>query len=400
MENLLPFFLILFAGIFFSALFRRLHLPWVIVLILGGIIIGPHALGIFEPNPTVEFIGQIGLVFLMFMAGMKTKLSIFKKFKGGVFGLAFINGTIPFLVGIGIGFLFGYGWIAALLLGIVFVSSSIAIVIPSLEANKLLRTRLGKSVVAATIIQDIASLVMLSVLLQILNPVTALPLPIFYILLFISLIALRWILPKLRRFFSLGVRGTKDLFQQELRVIFAILIGTVISFELLGLHPIIAGFFAGLVLSGSIKSEILKEKLHTISYGLFIPTFFIIIGTKTNLGIFLESQSAALLIAVVVLGSLLSKFASGWIGGRIIGFTSSQSLLIGASTIPQLSTTLAVAFTAAALGLLNQELIVAMVILSTVTTFVGPLLMQMFSRRIMKDTDISESQKVPTMNDP
>ena len=400
MENLLPFFLILFAGIFFSALFRRLHLPWVIVLILGGIIIGPHALGIFEPNPTVEFIGQIGLVFLMFMAGMKTKLSIFKKFKGGVFGLAFINGTIPFLVGIGIGFLFGYGWIAALLLGIVFVSSSIAIVIPSLEANKLLRTRLGKSVVAATIIQDIASLVMLSVLLQILNPVTALPLPIFYILLFISLIALRWILPKLRRFFSLGVRGTKDLFQQELRVIFAILIGTVISFEILGLHPIIAGFFAGLVLSGSIKSEILKEKLHTISYGLFIPTFFIIIGTKTNLGIFLESQSAALLIVVVVLGSLLSKFASGWIGGRIIGFTSSQSLLIGASTIPQLSTTLAVAFTAAALGLLNQELIVAMVILSTVTTFVGPLLMQMFSRRIMKDTDISESQKVPTMNNP
>ena len=400
MENLLPFFLILFAGIFFSALFRRLHLPWVIVLILGGIIIGPHALGIFEPNPTVEFIGQIGLVFLMFMAGMKTKLSIFKKFKGGVFGLAFINGTIPFLVGIGIGFLFGYGWIAALLLGIVFVSSSIAIVIPSLEANKLLRTRLGKSVVAATIIQDIASLVMLSVLLQILNPVTALPLPIFYILLFISLIALRWILPKLRRFFSLGVRGTKDLFQQELRVIFAILIGTVISFEILGLHPIIAGFFAGLVLSGSIKSGILKEKLHTISYGLFIPTFFIIIGTKTNLGIFLESNSAALLIAAVVLGSLLSKFASGWIGGRIIGFTSSQSLLIGASTIPQLSTTLAVAFTAAALGLLNQELIVAMVILSTVTTFVGPLLMQMFSRRIMKDTDISESQKVPTMNNP
>ena len=400
MENLLPFFLILFAGIFFSALFRRLHLPWVIVLILGGIIIGPHALGIFEPNPTVEFIGQIGLVFLMFMAGMKTKLSIFKKFKGGVFGLAFINGTIPFLVGIGIGFLFGYGWIAALLLGIVFVSSSIAIVIPSLEANKLLRTRLGKSVVAATIIQDIASLVMLSVLLQILNPVTALPLPIFYILLFISLIALRWILPKLRLFFSLGVRGTKDLFQQELRVIFPIFIGTVISFELLGLHPIIAGFFAGLVLSGSIKSEILKEKLHTISYGLFIPTFFIIIGTKTNLGIFLESQSAALLIAAVVLGSLLSKFASGWIGGRIIGFTSSQSLLIGASTIPQLSTTLAVAFTAAALGLLNQELIVAMVILSTVTTFVGPLLMQMFSRRIMKDTDISESQKVPTMNNP
>jgi len=391
MENLLPFFLILFAGVFFSAFFRRLHLPWVVILILGGIIIGPHALGIFESNPTIEFIGQIGLVFLMFMAGMETKFAIFREFKGKVFGLAFINAAIPFLVGIGIGFFFGYGWIVALLLGIIFVSSSIAVVMPSFEANNLLATHLGKSVVAATIIQDVASLVMLSILLQIINPITILPLPIFYILLVVSLIALRWALPKLQWFFSVGVQGTKDLFQQELRVIFAILIGTVVFFEILGLHPIIAGFFAGLVLSGSIKSEVLKEKLHTISYGLFIPIFFIIIGTKTNLGIFLESNGAALLISVVVLGSLLSKFTSGWLGGRIVGFTSSQSLLVGAATIPQLSTTLAVVFTAAALGLLDQKLIVAMVVLSTVTTFIAPSLIQMFSRHIMKGRGISES---------
>jgi len=383
MENFLPFFLVLFAGIFFSVLFRRLHLPWVVVLILGGIIIGPHALGIFEPNPTIEFIGQIGLVFLMFMAGMETKLAAFREFRGGVFGLAFINSAIPFLAGIGIGFLFGYGWIIALLLGIIFVSSSIAVVIPSLEVNNLLATRLGKSVVVATIIQDVASLVMLSILLQIINPTTALPLPIFYVLLFVSLVALRWALPKLRRFFSSGAQGTKDLFQRELRVIFAILFGTVIAFEVLGLHPIIAGFFAGLVLSGSIKSEILREKLHTISYGLFIPTFFIIIGTKINLGIFLEANGAVLLVAVIVLGSLISKFVSGWIGGRIAGFTSPQSLLVGASTIPQLSTTLAVVFTAAALGLLDQELVAAMVVLSTVTTFLGPLLIQVFSRAKM-----------------
>ena len=390
MENFLPFFLVLFAGIFFSVFFRRLHLPWVVILIIGGIIIGPHALGIFESNPTIEFIGQIGLVFLMFMAGIETRLATFRELGGRVFGLAFVNSVIPFLVGIGIGFFFGYGWIVALLLGIIFVSSSIAVVMPSFKANNLLITRLGRSVIAATIIQDVASLVMLSILLQIINPITALPLPIFYILLLVSLVALRWVLPKLQRFFSSGVQGTKDLFQRELRVIFAILIGTVIAFEVLGLHPIIAGFFAGLVLSGSIKSKILKEKLHTISYGIFIPTFFIIVGTKTNLGIFLEANGAALLIITIVLGSLISKFASGWLGGRIVGFTSPQSLLIGASAIPQLSTTLAVVFTAAALGLLNQELIVAMVILSAVTTFVGPLLIQMFSRNIVKVANVTD----------
>ncbi len=380
MAEFYPFFLVVFAAVFFSTVFRRLHFPWVIALILGGIIIGPHGLDLFEPNSTITFIGSIGLVFLMFMAGLETKLSSFRELGKDIYALSFINGLIPFLIGLGIGFYFGYGWVPALLLGIIFISSSIAVIIPSLEARGLIETRIGKSIVAATILEDTASLIAFSILLQTIDPITKLPLPIFYLLLFIALYALRWVLPKLHWILSLH-GNEKDIFQQNLRATIAILVGTVIVFELLGLHPIIAGFFSGLVLSGSLTSESLEDKLRTISYGVFIPTFFIIIGTETDLSVFENfGGNAVVITAVILLGSMLSKFISGWIGGRIIGLTSLQSALVGAATMPQLSTTLAVVFTGVKLGILGPELITAMVILSVATVFFAPVLIAYFNR--------------------
>jgi Kef-type K+ transport system membrane component KefB len=382
MEEFYPFFLIIFAGVFFSMVFRRMHFPWVVGLLLGGILVGPHAFDLLKITPTVEFIGQVGLVFLMFMAGLETKLSSVREFRGGLLWLSFINGAVPFAVGVGIAHLFGYGITAALLVGVIFVSSSIAVVIPSLEKYDLLHTKLGQSVVMTTVIQDIASLVILSIILQSVSPVTKLPLYIFYPLVIFTLVVLRFFIPKISKFFASAVKDTKDVFQQQFRSTFLIMIGTVISFELLGLHPIIAGFFAGLILSDSINSTLLKEKIRTISYGVFIPTFFIIVGAQTDIGILLESQSTLLLVAFIVLGSVLSKFFSGWIGGRMVGFNSDQSLLFAVSSLPQLSTTLAVAFASLSLGFIDQKLITAMVALSVVTVIVSPILMNLLGNRI------------------
>lgn len=384
MEEFYPFFLIIFAGVFFSMVFGRVHIPWVVGLIIGGILVGPHAFDLLQITPTAEFISQIGLVFLMFMAGLETKLSSFREFRGGLLWLSFINGATPFVIGLGIAFLFGYGWLSALLVGIIFVSSSIAIVIPSLEKHDLLATRLGQSVVITSVMQDVASLVMLSLVLQNVNPITKLPLILFYPLLIGVLVAFRFFLPRITAFFTGGVRGGKDIFQQEFRSTFLVLIGTVIAFELLGLHPIIAGFFAGLVLSDSIKNTILKEKIRAISYGIFIPTFFILIGAQTDITTLKDFRETGLLVAAVVLASVIAKFTSGWLGARMVGFTSDQALLFGVSSVPQLSTTLAVAFSALSLGYIDQKLITAMVILSIVTVVVSPTVMNLLEERLRK----------------
>lgn len=376
---LLSFFIVLFAGVFFSALFARLHLPWVLALIIAGIIIGPSSLGFFVPDQTFEFLGEVGLIFLMFMAGLETRLSSFKKGGKDTFTIGFINGAIPFIVGLGIALLFGFGITTALLVGVIFISSSIAVVIPMLDTSGLLHTRLGHAIVGSTMFQDITSLILLSVLFQTsLAPITGLPLPIFYILLIAIIMVLRWLIPRLEQFFarSGSSRVDENIPQHQLHSVFVTLIGTVVVFQLLGLHPIIGGFFAGLVLSDSISDDALKEKLRVISYGLFIPIFFVIIGTKTDIASLSLATGAPLLILTIVAASVLSKLASGWLGAKLVGYNTHDSALIAATSVPQLSTTLAVASTGFAIGLLDQNLTTALVILSIATTFISPLLIR------------------------
>ncbi len=396
METFLPFFLIIFAGVFFSMIFKRLHVPWTVALILGGILIGPHALGIFAINPTIDFIAQLGLLFLMFMAGLETSLSSFQGFKKKLFLLAFINGAIPFVAGLSIGFFLGYGWLPALLIATIFVSSSIAAVIPTLESQDLLHTRLGQSVVMTTVIQDVASLILLSIIFQSVQPVTNLPLYVFYPMLLVILFVFRLLLPKIRFIFSNAMKNGRDLFQSEFRYIFLILLGTVIVFEVMGLHPIIAAFFSGLVLSDSIRSAILRDKIRTISYSIFIPTFFIIIGAQTDIGIFFREdvQEVAFVVALVVAGSIVSKFASGFLGARFVGFDSRESLLFAVSSIPQLSTTLAVAFSAFSFGYIDQTLVTAMIVLSVITVLISPTLLSVFGKRI-RQTATASKREIP-----
>ncbi len=379
MTQMLSFLILISAGLFLSELLRRFHMPYVLALIATGVIIGPYVLGIFETDATIEFVGSIGLIFLMFMAGIEVRLSSIEKLKTKVAKISAINGLLPFAVGVAIAWYFGYGLLASAMLGIIFISSSIAVVIPSLESRGLIKKNVGKTIVGAAMVEDISSLLLLSVILQTASPSTSLPLPLFYFLVLVSLLILTYIIPRTRKFFLKRITAEKELFEQEIRLLFAILIGVVIFFEILGVHSIIAGFFTGLVLSDTLKSELLKKKLHAISYGLFIPVFFIIVGTQLDVSVFLGGPEALLLAVVVVVGSVVSKFLSGYMGGRAAGFSAAESKLVGACTIPQLSTTLAVAFIGLESGILDGKMIAAMVALSMVTIFVAPILISRFA---------------------
>lgn len=386
MLEFFPFFLVMFVGVFFSMVFGKIHIPWVVTLIVGGMVIGGNGFDLVQSTPTLEFISQIGLIFLMFMAGLETRLSSFKGFTGKLFALSFVNAVIPGFIGMGIGWFFGYNTIGILSLGIIFIASSIAVVIPSLERFGLLHSPLGQAIVMTSVIQDVASLIFLSLLVQNIAPITQLPLYVFYPALFIALVVFRLALPRIRAFFSSRARGSKDLFQQEFRILFVLLLGTVLIFEFIGLHPIIAGFFAGLVLSQSIKSNVLKEKIRTISYGVFVPTFFITVGMEADINVLFDVNGALALVVTILVFSIAGKFFSGWLGGRMVGYTNDQALLFGVSSIPLLSTTLALAFTARTLGFIDETLLTAMILLSVVSTLVGPVLMNILGSRLSEES--------------
>lgn len=380
MPGLVPFFIILLAGLVFSKLFNRLHLPWVVALILGGIIIGPHGMGLFKPDPTIEFLAQIGLVFLMFMAGLEIRFSSFRQIGRAGLVLPLLNGLIPFAVGIGLGLLLDFPFTTVFLLGVVFLNSSVSVIVPSLESSGLLHQKIGQVVVTSTVILDILSLFLLSIPLQTATELSRLPLAALYVILPVALFVLRWLVPRARAFFATRGAGS-DIFEQNVFSVVAILVGTVVIFELLGLHPIVAGFFAGLVLSESITSEILKEKLHVLAYGFFIPIFFVTIGGATNIGLLTETSGALGIVILVIVFSTLAKFASGWLAGRLSGFSSRLSSFVGLATTPQLSAALAVVFAGQELNLIPQEIVTAMIFLAVLTTLFVPILIDRFATR-------------------
>ena len=365
-------------AVVFSTLFTRFQLPWVLALIAAGVAIGPFGLDMVEWNQTLEFFAEIGLIFLMFLAGLQIKLSAFKHFERDIAIVTLANGLIPFAVGFGIGLLFGFDMLAAVLLGIVFMSSAVAVVIPALESKGVMSRKVGRTIISSSVINDVASLLILSAILQVFHPTSELPIWSFYILLITTLVGLRYGLPRLRALVP-RFRDEKDLFESEVRIIFAMLFGTVVLFSALGLHPIVAGFFSGLVLSDSLTSDILRHKLHTIGYGVFIPIFFISIGMTTDFSVIVASGTAIALVLAIVFGSVASKFGSGYFAAVWSGFPKREATFLGFATVPQLSTSLAVVVTAAHLDLVPMELLSAIVVLSIVTTMLAPLAMRWIS---------------------
>ncbi len=393
MTEIFPFFIVLLAGLVFSGIFKRFNVPWTVALIIGGIIIGPFGFEIISPDTTLEFLKYLGLVFLMFMAGIETRLSGFRQvWKESTF-IGTVTGLFPFLAGAGIGFLLGYDIQVIILLGIIFTSSSIAIAVPTLESKGLLHSKLGKTIVSAIVIQDIASLIILALFLQYIIPGT-LPFPVFITLFFFVLFilaAIKWGIPRLQWIFD-NQKKFLNPFERDIRIAFVVLMGTVIIFEFLGLHAIIGAFLAGLILSEVIKEKSLKEKIHVMAYGLFIPVFFIMVGIDTNIKIFLETQNILLLVFGVILASILSKFISGWISARMAGFSFNQSSLVGGACVPQLSTTLAVIAVGQQHNLIPEELVATLIILSIITVFISPLVVGKTAQKVKDEYFVTSTE--------
>jgi len=165
MEYFLLFLIWIAAAFFFPGMLRRLQIPWVTAVILAGILLGPYGLGVVDPGEVMDFLATIGLVFLMFTAGLDTKFSVLKKAGKDVMYFSMLNLGIPFATGCLIGVFFGLGVFASLVLGICFSSSSVGVMIPMLRELKV-KSRIKSTVMSAMFFEDVISLILLAILLK------------------------------------------------------------------------------------------------------------------------------------------------------------------------------------------------------------------------------------------
>ncbi len=375
-------FILLFALVV-PEFFKRLRLPFVTSLIVIGAILGPNSLNYLQTNEVLDFFGFMGFTFLMFMAGLETKLKLLGKKLKEISVLALVNSMVPFLVGMGIGYLFGYDFTSTLILATIFVSSSVAVIVPTLKSANLLGKKDGQIMLTAVVLQDIASLVLLAVIFQSVSPVTSFSLPFYFMLLVVSVIALNYFLPKLSKYALKKnfLKGAEH--EEQLRFVIVMLILVLSYFSLIGVHPLLGSFLVGLLLAGEIKSsKTILSKIHTIGYGLFVPVFFVIVGMDLDFGIFRQLTYDDLIVPAVLLGLITSKFLSGYFASRAVKLNSEESIIFGLASTTQLTTTLSATFAASQLNLLNSELETAVIILAIVTTFSVPVILRFYPKRL------------------
>lgn len=377
--TLLILSIILLLGLMIPDLFKKAKLPLVTVLILLGAILGPFGLDYIQIDSTIEFFGFLGSAFLMFMAGLEVKVSQLRGFGKKIVLLALVNGIVPFAAGLIIARLFGYGWISALIVGVVFISTSIAIAVPAIKAAGIYDTPMGKLMISAIVLEDAISLILLAFIMQGVSPITEFPLLIYFAILIVSLVVLKLFLPRLTKSFLKQHRKKEDEYEDQLRIVLVILMAVLIFFSALGVHPILAAFLVGVLLGDVVTSEKLYEKLHTIGYGVFIPVFFVVVGMEMNLRIFFNGGASHVLLLSIIGGSLLAKMSSGWIAGKIVKLPNKQALRFGVLSTVQLTTTLAATYAAFSLGLIDTPLITALIGLSIVTTLGAPIVLRLLS---------------------
>ena len=150
MAYFLLFLIWIAAAFFFPVMLRRFQIPWVTAVIFAGMILGPNGLGVVNPAEVMDFLATIGLVFLMFTAGLDTKFSVLKKAGKDVIYFSIVNLVVPFATGCFVGFYLGLDSIAALVLGVCFSSSSVGLIVPLFATSLIENGYKRKSVPGAS----------------------------------------------------------------------------------------------------------------------------------------------------------------------------------------------------------------------------------------------------------
>ncbi|WP_058302726.1 cation:proton antiporter [Gorillibacterium timonense] len=365
--------IILLASKLAGELSVKLRQPAVLGKLLIGIVLGPAVFGLIQHTDVLAELSQIGVILLMFIAGLETDIDKFKRSGKsstyvGLAGIAF-----PFALGYGSGIWFmGLSGMEAAFLGLLLSATSVSISVQSLKELGQLKTREGATIMGAAVIDDVLVIIALAFLMSLSGGDVNLGMIVFKKVAFFGIaILVGWkVVPwLLKRFVNLRV--TESVVSAALIICF----GLAYFAEYTGVAAIIGAYAAGIAISlTSFKHEV-TEKVETIGYAVFVPVFFTLIGVKVSFdGI---ASQIGLIIGLSVL-AIATKLAGAAFGAKAAGFGWRSSLGIGAAMVSRGEVALILAGIGQEAGLLPDLLLTVLVVVVLVTTIVTPLLMKVF----------------------
>jgi Kef-type K+ transport system membrane component KefB len=396
-----PVFSVLVLGIiiiFAPLIAERLRMPGLLGLLIGGALIGPHVLGILDDFRAIENIGQIGILYLIFLAGLQMDLETFRRFWRISWGFGLITAVIPFALGTFITLQLGYDTKAAILIGSFWASFTL-IAYPVLKQFDLTKNRAGAATLGASAITDTVSLLVLALVAGSETgdqTGTRLILSIALGLVILGawcLVALPWIT---RWFFSTLGRGRILRFM----IIIVGLMSAAVLAEIVGIEPLLGAFFAGFGLNRLVPNEsALMEHVDFFGNALFIPAFLVSVGLLFDPVVMFTSATIQLALWLS-LALVVGKLAAAWLTGRLFRLNRAEAGLLFTISVAQAAATLAATMVGLELGLYGDEVVNAVMVVIAVSLFITSLGSPRYAARIEQPTGearrVGEVVLVPT----
>lgn len=359
----------------------RLGQPSVLGKLLAGIVLGPSVLGLINNTEILQEISQIGVILLMFIAGLETDLDEFKKSgKAGVFvGLGGI--VAPFLAGTVTGWVLGFNTLESVFLGLLLSATSVSISVQSLREMGQLNTREGTTIMSAAVIDDILVVILLAFVLGFAGGEVNFPLLIGKkVAFFAGSILVGWkVVPWLMDKIS-PLRISEAVLSMAIVLCFLF----AYTAELTGVAAIIGAYIAGVAIAQTPHREEVTHKIETIAYSIFVPVFFTSIGVIAELQGVGDGWRIVIILSVI---AILTKWVGSGLGAKISGFSTRSSIGIGAGMISRGEVALIIATIGFESQLIDSSFFTVIVIVVLMTTIITPsLLKASFSDRVNQQT--------------
>lgn len=363
------FLIILVIMLIAPLMFERLKMPGIIGLILAGVLIGPYGLGILERDSTIELLGTVGLLFLMFLGGLETSLDDLKRNAGqaGLFGLATF--ALPMILGTVTMMLLGYSLLASVLVASCFASHTL-VALPVLNRLGIIRSRVVTATFGATLITNVLALLVLAIVVKADQGELTLRFWLFLIpSLVIYTFAILWGIPKLGRWFFHKFGHDESA---EFTFVLATFFTVSYLAKLIEIEPIVGAFLAGIAITQLIPPlSPLMNRIQFIGNTLFVPFFLISVGMLVD-PLILVKQPQSILVAGAMIGAeMLSKFLAAWSVGKRFRWPFAGTMVAFGLSSAQAASTLAaitVAFNIQLVDELTVNGIIAMILVSCIAS--------------------------------
>ncbi|MEZ5037365.1 MAG: cation:proton antiporter [Chitinophagales bacterium] len=390
---ILVFSLILFIILLSPILLRKLNIPGIIGLIIAGVVIGPHGFFILEKNSAIELFSTIGLLYIMFIAGLELDLNEFKANRNKSLLFGFFTFIIPISIGFPVCFyVLGYDFNTSFLTASMFATHTL-VAYPIVSKLGISKNQAVAITVGGTLLTDTAVLIILAVIME--NSQGTLTQE-FWIRLGISLAIFSAIIflviPKIAKWFFEKLESEKH--SHYIFVLSVVFFAAFLA-EVAGIEPIIGAFMAGLALNKLIPhSSALMNRIEFIGNSLFIPFFLISVGMLVDIRVILSGPMALIVAGTLTVVAIFSKWLAAFFTQLIFKYSKAQGQLIFGLSSAHAAATLAIVLVGYQAGILDENILNGTIILILITCIVASFATEKAAKTIIVESESDDSELI------